>query len=145
MTMPVWPTSLPNPLVDGANYTPQGGNVIRSEFGGFSKSRRRHTRAYEDFTIRLILSRAQVQTLQDFCAITCADVMPFLWVEHRDPARHEAIYQFRARPSFQPAGSGFHWYADLQLELRTPFSGTFPITDDLGNQLETDTDEGLTT
>jgi len=144
MSNPVWPSSLPGPLVDAVSYSPQS-NVIRSQFPGGGKARRRSTRAYEDVVFQLVLSRAGVQVLQDFACITCADILPFLWVEFRDPAKAAAVYTFKARPIFSPLGTARLWRADVQLELRTPFNGMFPITNELGTQLATDTDEGLTT
>ncbi len=145
MTIPVWPSSLPTPLVDGVTYAPQSNNVIRSQFAGGSKSRRRFTSSYEDVSFRLLLNRAGMQVLSDLVIYTLADVLPMQWVEFRDPARRPAIYAFKQRPTFTPAGCGWLWYADIQLELRTPFNCTFPLTDELGAQLATDTDEGLTT
>lgn len=145
MTIPVWPSSLPTPLVDGVTYAPQSSNVIRSQFAGGSKSRRRFTNSYEDVSFRLLLSRAGVQVLSDLVIYTLADVLPVQWVEFRDPAKRPAVYAFKQRPTYTPAGCGWLWYADIQLELRTPFNGTFPITDELGSQLETDTNEGLST
>jgi hypothetical protein len=142
--MATWPTSLPCPMVDGITYAPQD-NVIRSDFLGGQKARRRFTRANEDVTFRLALSMSQAQTLHDFCAITCADVLPFQWVEWRDPARRPATYVFKARPTFTAAGSGWAWYADVQLELRTPMNGQFAITNEGGSWLLDNETEGLTT
>lgn len=142
--MATWPSSVPCPLVDGITYTPQD-NVLRTDFQGGQKARRRFTRSNEDVTMRLLLTMPQAQVLHDFCTITCADVLPFDWVEWRDPARRPATYVFKSRPSFQPAGCGWLWYADVQLELRTPFNGQFYITNESGNVLQDDGNEGLTT
>lgn len=142
--MATWPSSLPCPMVEGITYTPHD-NVIRTEFQGGNKARRRFTRANEDVAFRLALSMAQAQTLHDFCAITCADVLPFDWVEWRDPSRRPATYVFKSRPIFTAAGCGWLWYADVQLELRTPFNGQFYITNGAGSVLENDGNEGLTT
>jgi len=132
-------------LVEGVTYAPQSSNVIRSQFAGGSKSRRRFTNSYEEVSFRLLLNRAGVQVLSDLVIYTLADVLPVQWVEFRDPAKRPATYAFKQRPTYTPAGCGWLWYADIELELRTPFNGTFPITDELGSQLETDTTEGLST
>lgn len=145
MTIPVWPSTLPTPLVEGVTYAPQSSNVIRSQFAGGSKSRRRFTNSYEEVSFRLLLNRAGVQVLSDLVIYTLADVLPVQWVEFRDPAKRPATYAFKQRPTYTPAGCGWLWFADIELELRTPFNGTFPITDELGSQLETDTTEGLST
>ena len=142
--MITWPSSIPGPLIDGIQYVSQS-NVIRSEFPGGSKARRQFTRVYEDVSFQLLLTRADAQVLHDFCAITCADVMPFQWVEFRDPSKRLATYVFKTRPTFRPAGTNTLWIAEIQLELRTPFNGQFYITNGAGSAIENGGNEGLTT
>lgn len=142
--MITWPSSIPGPLVDGIQYVSQS-NVIRSEFPGGSKARRQFTRVHEEVSFQLLLTSAGTQVLHDFCAITCADVLPFQWVEFRDPSMRPATYAFRSRPTFRPAGTNMLWIAEIQLELRTPFNGQFYITNESGNVLMDDGNEGLTT
>jgi hypothetical protein len=123
---PTWPISLPVPLLDGVSYASQQ-NVIRTQMdAGVAKTRRRFTAVPEDVTFSLSLSRAQVQTLQDFIAITLKDVLPFDWREFRKPDTEPLVtYRFKSRPKFTPMGRGDHWRADIELELLTTFQGTF--------------------
>lgn len=142
--MITWPRSIPGPLIDGIQYVSQP-NVIRSEFPGGSKARRQFTRVYEDVSFQLLLTRADAQVLHDFCAVTCADVFPFQWVEFRDPSKRPATYVFKTRPTFRPAGTNMLWIAEIQLELRTPFNGQFQLANGIGDSIVTDDGDGLTT
>lgn len=126
-----------------ANYTPAFDNFLRSSFAWGEKVRRRASYVPEIFSFQLVLTRAQVQILSDFVSITLADVTPFEWVEHRDPAQGPAMYRFRARPAFESIGNRY-WRASCSLDLLTPFNGAFLLSDDLG-PLTTDDDESLTT
>lgn len=141
-----WPSSLPCPLISTVQYAPRD-NVIRSEFPGSIKRRRQFTASYTDVTFRLRLSRAQCQILDDFYNITTEQVLPFEWVELRDPAHRLAVYAFNAPPTYQDAGAGGArmWDVDISLELRTPFNGQFFLTNEINSVLTTDNDEGLTT
>lgn len=124
--MAEWPNSLPIPLVENVSYTP-GENVISSQMdAGAAKRRRRFTAVPESVTFRLLIDPAQLQTLQEFVAITLADVLPFDWREFRKPndLTTAAQYRFRSRPVYSYVGPGL-WYADLDLELLTTFQGTF--------------------
>ena len=112
------------PVVDGITYTSQE-NVIRSQMdAGIAKTRRRFTSVPEDVSFVLLLDRAQVQTLQDFAAITLKDVLPFDWREFRKPDTTTVVYRFKSRPSFTPIYSGL-WRTTVELELLTTFQGTF--------------------
>lgn len=128
MAYPEWPSSLPNPMLEGISYAPQS-NVIRTQMdAGIAKTRRRFTAVPEDVAFSLFLTAAQVQTLQDFVAVTLADVLPFDWIEFRKPVADWTTlvtYRFKSRPRFTPMGSGLTWKADIELELLTNFQGTF--------------------
>lgn len=139
-----FPTGLPGPMVDGVSYTTDNSNIIRSQFPGGTKMRRRHSWTPEIVTLELVLTRAQVQILHDFVIHELKDVLPFTWKEFRDPAGGPAQYRFRERPTFTPEQTGRLWRARLSLDLLTPFNGTFPLGGDLG-LLSTDDDEILTT
>lgn len=145
--MPVWPSSLmQRPLISGASYAkPENSNVIRTQFPGGVKARRRSTLPYQPFTCSIVVNRAGLQVLHDFYWITLAQVLPFQWVEHRDPAEATATYVFIEEPTYTPRNSGTRWRADLRLEIRTPFAGTFLLADEAGRELHTNDDEGLTT
>lgn len=139
-----FPAGLPGPMVDGVTYSTDSSNIIRTQFPGGQKVRRRHSWAPEMVTVELVLSRAQVQILWDFVMTTVKIVEPFTWREFRDPAGGPAVYRFREVPTFTPEQTGRLWRARLSLDLLTPFNGTFPLGGDLG-PLSTDDDEILTT
>lgn len=94
---------------------------------GAAKTRRRYTAVPSDVTYRLLCDRAQVQTLDDFVAITLADVLPFTWKDFRKPDGPEnvVVYRFKKRPAFEDAPAAGLWYATLELEMLTTFQGTF--------------------
>ena len=122
-----WPTSLGDPLV-GVRYTPIEGGTIRTQMdAGIAKVRRRWTDVPCDVSMRLLCNRSQVQTLDDFVAITLSDVLPFQWRDWRKPAGAEnvVVYRFKRRPSYEDAGAPGLWYATLDLEMLTTFQGTF--------------------
>lgn len=144
MANPKFPSIFECVMLDGASYKFQD-NIIRSDFGTIPKSRRRFTNPYEDVTLRVFCkSEAEMQVIYDFCIYTCSDVLPFDWVEWRDPARRPAVYSFQERPTFTPAGNG-RWYADLKLMLRTPFNGMFILTNEIYIPIANEIDEALTT
>jgi len=124
---PTWPAGLPTPIIDGNNYTPGSDNVLRTQFAGGMKVRRRQSSAYEVVAFSLVCNRAQVQTLDNLVVLTLADVLPFDWFEFRDPARSGATYRFRSRPKYAPVQVGRLWRADIELDLLTPFSGSFSL------------------
>jgi len=138
----VWPGGLPSPIVSGNNYQPAGDNVLRSPFTGGIKMRRRSSAALEVVRFSLVLTRAQVQVLDSFVIQTLKDVLPFDWVEFRDPDLGTAIYRFRGRPSYQPVQVNRVWQADIELDLLTPFTGSFNLSSAAG-LLSTGEDETI--
>jgi hypothetical protein len=122
-----WPASLPMPQMAGCSYAPQPNSIRTQMEAGVAKARRRFTAVPETVSFTLMLDRAQVQTLEDFVSITLQDTLPFIWKEFRKPddGSNTAVYRLTKRPSYQPVGSGIHWYASLELELLTTFQGTF--------------------
>lgn len=141
---PTYPAGLPSPLIEGTAYTPTGDNVLRTQFPGATKVRRRQSAAPEVVSFSLMLTRAQALVLYNFVFQTLKEVLPFDWVEFRDPARGAATYRFRSRPHLQPKGNGNLWQADIELDLLTPFTGTFSLAASAG-LLATDDDEILST
>jgi hypothetical protein len=122
-----WPVSLPRPQVEGCAYTPQD-NQIRTEMrAGVPKARRATTARPVNVTFQLVLTQAQVQTLDDFVAITLSDVLPFQWMDFRKPDGEEnvAVYRFIRRPHYTPRRSGMRWNATVELELLTTMQGAF--------------------
>ena len=94
---------------------------------GVAKTRRRFTAVPSDVTYRLLCDRAQVQTLDDFVAITLKEVLPFAWKDFRKPDGPEnvVVYRFKKQPSYEDAPAVGLWYATLELEMLTTFQGTF--------------------
>lgn len=109
------------------SFSPLTSNIIRTQMdAGVAKTRRRFTAVPEVVTFTLLLSPAQVQTLQDFVAITLKDVLPFDWKELRKPNDETPVtFRFLSRPRFTPSEVEGLWRADIELELLTTFQGTF--------------------
>lgn len=121
-----WPASLKHPTLDQIDYGPLIDGVIRTPMDfGPAKLRRRFTAVPEAATFSLQLYRSQVQTLQDFVAITLKDTLPFDWYEFRKPDRTLVTYRFIRRPRFVPMQTGMLWLATVELELLTTYQGTF--------------------
>lgn len=123
--MDSFPESLGCPLT-GASYAPVDITIRTQMDAGPAKVRRRYTAGPADVTLRLLCDRAQVQTLDDFVAITLSTTLPFTWRDWRKPAGAEnvAVYRFKRHPTYEDAGPAL-WYASLELELLTTFQGTF--------------------
>ena len=107
--LPNWPVSLPCALIEGYQVSPGMANVIRSSSDtGAPRMRRRFTSVPLRVTCIVSLSRGQMQTLDDFVAITLGDVGTFRWVDFRRPVIgvNGAVYRFLSRPSYSPSGTG---------------------------------------
>ncbi|WP_293716292.1 hypothetical protein [Stenotrophomonas sp. UBA7606] len=142
----VMPSSIPCPEWDSLNWSPAFDGVVRSQFPAGMKTRRLVTAVPEIFSCAIYPTAAQLQVLLDFHDYTCAGgVLRFNWWDFRKPndTTRLAEYQFQGRPTHGTWADIYR--ADLKLVLHRNFTGTFPLTDELGAQLETDTDEGLTT
>lgn len=140
------PSIIPGPEWDSLGWAPAFDGSVRSQFPGGFKVRRRVTAVPEIFTCAIYPTAAQLQVLLDFYDLTCAGgVLRFKWWDYRKPndTTRLAEYQFAERPTHATWADIYR--ADLKLILHRTFTGTFPITDELGAQLATDTDEGLTT
>lgn len=114
--MATWPAGLPQrPLADGFTESPVSA-VIRTEMDvGPAKMRRRYTAEVRVYNMGLLLTTAQVATLQTFYESTLAGVDPFDWVDHRTGAA--ASYRFRSPPSYFEAGAPDYWRTTLDLEV----------------------------
>lgn len=146
--MDSWPASLPAPLVDGVSYESQNNTVRTQMETGAAKMRRRFTKVPEDVTFSLIVSRPERLDLDQFVTDTLKDVLPFEWTEFRYPPAHDniAVYRFKSRPKYSPAGSGFLWRADIELELITkPAAAHFPLSNESGQTLTMSDGTVLTT
>lgn len=113
--MAVWPSSLPQtPLADGFAEAVVP-NVVRSENDvGPTNARRRYTAAVRQFQMRLLLTSAQVVTLDTFYETTLVSgVLPFDWVNHRTGAA--LSYVFLSPMAYEEAGPDY-WSVTLLLE-----------------------------
>ena len=114
--MASWPATLPQkPLSEG--FTEQAlPNTIRSEMDiGPAKLRQRYTATIRNYGMRLLLTKAQIATLETFYDATLASgTATFDWSDHRTGSA--AVYRFLSRPAYQPA-SAEYWYTDLALEV----------------------------
>ena len=112
--MATWPPSLPQRVLLSDYVESADANVVRFETEyGPAKLRRRATRETGVYQIGMVLTTAQVATLETFYATTLGQVDPFDWIDHRTLAA--AAYRFRARPEHRPVGGGF-WHVTFTLE-----------------------------
>lgn len=143
--MDSWPASLPRPEVEGCTYTPQD-NQIRTEMrAGVPKARRATTARPVDVTFQLALTQAQVQTLDDFVAITLSDVLPFQWMDFRRPDHisNVATFRFKRRPRYTPRRSGVRWNAIIELEQLSVPDGHFLMSDEVGQLVDSGDDKSI--
>jgi hypothetical protein len=110
-----WPSTLPGPIVDSIDYKPWK-NVINTPMDVGNKSRRRFTAVGQDVTMQVPLLLTQVQTLDDFVALTLKDVLPFDWVDFRKPLGTTATYKFKSRPQYKMWGDDYV-LASLDLQM----------------------------
>lgn len=112
--MAVWPASLPQRALLADFAEAADTNVIRSdmEFGP-GKVRRRYTAEVKVYQVGLMLTTAQVATLETFYDSTLGAVDPFDWLDQRTLTA--AVYRFRSRPEYRPVGGGW-WRTSLALE-----------------------------
>jgi len=113
--MATWPAGLPQtPLADGFGEAAVS-SVVRTEMDvGPAKMRRRYTAEVRVYGMGLLLTTAQVATLETFYRTTLAQVDPFDWVDFRTGAA--CAYRFRTAPSYTEAGAPDYWRTTLDLE-----------------------------
>lgn len=114
--MASWPSTLPQrPLSEGFTEQPMS-NVVRSDMEvGPAKIRQRYTATIRQYGLRLMLTKAQIATLETFVDSTLGGgVLPFDWVDHRTGSA--ATYRFVQRPAYQPMGAEY-WAAEIALEI----------------------------
>lgn len=93
MSNPSWPSTLPKPLLNSANYAPLFDPVQRTSMeAGAPKTRLRVTAVPETFTGQLMLTSAQLATLRTFQATTLKYVLPFDWVDFRTGAAQTYVF-----------------------------------------------------
>ena len=114
MANPVWPTTLPAPRADSADYAPLFDNIIKSSMEVGQKKRRRATYVPDTFAGSVILDAVQVATLLNFVDVTLKGVLPFDWVDWR--TGEPQSYSFQTQPSFSLfSGTTDFWVAKLDL------------------------------
>ena len=112
--MATWPLSLPQRVLLSDFVESADANVIRFETEyGPAKLRRRATRETGVYQIGMVMTTAQVATLETFYLDTLGQVDVFDWVNHRTLVA--ADYRFRSRPEKRPVGGGF-WRVTFTLE-----------------------------
>ena len=115
--MAAWPAALPQlSLLEGALEAPQDA-TIRSEMDvGPAKRRRRYTWSPRRFSVPLILTVAQVATLETFYVTTLGGgVDAFDWLHPRTAAA--VSFAFVGRYQLLPIGAGYYQVM-LELELQ---------------------------
>lgn len=115
MANATWPSSLPVPTDESLSYVPLVEPVITTQMEtGAPKRRRRFTAVPEAFTCTLVLTKAQLATLNTFVCTTLQDVLPFDWKDFRDGSA--ATYVFQKRPGQNLAAAGANlWKVPLEL------------------------------
>lgn len=115
MPNPIWPASLPAPIDESLSYAPLVEPVITTQMEtGAPKRRRRFTAVPETLNCTLVLTRAQITTLQTFVATTLQDVLPFDWKDFRSGTA--ATYVFQKRPGYNLTAAGANlWKVPLEL------------------------------
>jgi hypothetical protein len=110
-----WPAGLPQkPLADGFSEQAQP-IILRTDMDvGPAKMRRRYTSEVRVYGMEMLLTTAQVATLETFYYSTLDCVDPFDWLNHRTGAA--ATYRFRSPPAYSEAGAPGYWRTSLDLE-----------------------------
>lgn len=124
----VWPPSLPSPKVDDLTESAVELGLRTSMDAGLPKMRRRFTAAPRPISCSLVLTRAQVATLDTFFVDTLeGGTGTFDWIDHR--TGDDAVYRFTARPQYRPraprqAVGTEIWRATLELEIIPSAAGS---------------------
>lgn len=113
--MSAWPSTLPQaPLASGFSRM-QRDNVISSAMDyGPAKKRNRVTSYLYDIALSLLLTQAQVETLETF--YNANKTATWTWLDFGVVPYPAATYRFMAPPSTQPAG-GDYFHVTLALEM----------------------------
>lgn len=112
--MATWPSTLPQrPLAEGFTESVVP-SVVRTDMDvGPAKMRRRYTSEVRVYSMGLLLTTAQVATLDTFYYTTLGCVDEFDWTDQRTGAA--ISYRFRSPPAYSEAGPGY-WRTSLDLE-----------------------------
>lgn len=101
--MAVWPTTLPQtPLIKGRNIDPDENRLVTKMATGAPKIRILYSSPRDKYTIRLVITTAQVSILKAFYSST----IEFTWVDPLTKAA--ANCRILNRPTYSPVGSGLY-------------------------------------
>lgn len=114
--MAVWPASLPSSLLANGYSRQKGDQTIRTQMdAGPAKVRRRFSAAPTEVSGSMIVTMAQIGTLQDFFDQTLAGgSLPFDWADPVDGA--VVSWRFTAPPSSAALGASL-FRVSLSLEI----------------------------
>ena len=112
----VWPLGLPQaPDTDGFTETPPN-NLLRTQMDvGPAKVRRRFTAGVRGFSMQMVLTRTEVDTLESFFYQTLVGgSLVFDWVNPRTETA--TTFRFTAPPTYSPDEDGQSVVVSMQLE-----------------------------
>lgn len=114
--MAAWPTSLPQIAIGDEFEESAPSILLRTEMdAGPPKVRPKYTAEIKHFRVSLILTTAQVATLETFFTSTIAyGADAFDWIHQR--TKSSVSLRLMNRPAFRERGRGL-WRTELQLEL----------------------------
>lgn len=115
--MPTWPPSLPqSPESDGYAESPPNVMLASKMDAGPEKRRRRFTAGVRPLHCRMLIRRADVETLDEFYLTTLAGgTLTFDWTHPRTGAA--ATCAFTGQPKYTARGYDA-WYVDFDYEIR---------------------------
>lgn len=113
----LWPSSLPvQPLVDGYEEQIPDFRMKTNMDKGPGKMRRKSAALPWPVSVKMLLTGAQVQTLEDFVVDTLqGGVLRFSWTHPRKGSEVEV--RFNEMPKVEPAAGGMKWTAVFKLEV----------------------------
>lgn len=109
-----WPVTLPQagfPFIEGLGRAARRFEVD----AGPAKVARRYTHNLRSLQVRILFTRAELETFRGFYRNTLLHgSLPFDWLHPR--TQQPALLRFTTTPSYTPLGCE-HWLADLALEV----------------------------
>lgn len=106
--MPVWPTNLPNYVLENGYNEQLPTNTVETEMEtGPMKIRRRFTKVFRKFQVAMVMTADQADTFELFYLNTCASgAVAFDWVHPR--TRLPLSFRFiKPAPAYQPYGGNY--------------------------------------
>lgn len=113
--MPVWPVSLPKPLAAGFRETLPV-TTIRTEMEqGPAKVRRRTTAAIRKMSMSFLMTKAEIETLENFFLVTVAGGAIAFDFTH--PRTGSTVSCRLTRPPEYGANNGTRFQIDIEMEV----------------------------